>query len=142
MQVYDKRTGLEVLDDRACFDLLHNGVVGRVVAVDGDRPEIFPVNYSVAGDNVLFRTAAGTKLETALAGPVAFEVDAFDPEDRTGWSVVIHGRAELVNRFGNPEETERLTGLPVDPWAAGEKEFLVRIVPATITGRRVGEMVG
>jgi hypothetical protein len=30
------------------------------------RPEIFPVNYVVDGDEVMFRTDAGTKLAGAM----------------------------------------------------------------------------
>jgi len=138
MKLFDKRTGMEVMDDRDCLALVGEEVIGRIAVIAGGRPEVFPVNYAVAGDSVVFRTATGTKLDAAVNGPVAFEVDRFDPATRSGWSVVIHGRAEVVDGLSHPDLRQTLEALPVDPWAAGNKEHLIRIVPASITGRRVG----
>ena len=45
-----------------------------------------------------FRTADGTKLGAAMEGSVvAFEVDRYDADWQTGWSVLIKGRAEMVD---------------------------------------------
>ena len=91
------------------------------------------------GDAVVFRTAAGTKLDRATRGPVVFEVDHIDRATRSGWSVIVHGLAQEVTSFDRVEFRERVAALPVDPWAQGEKPHLVRIAPGSITGRRVGE---
>jgi nitroimidazol reductase NimA-like FMN-containing flavoprotein (pyridoxamine 5'-phosphate oxidase superfamily) len=141
MRLFDAKSGIEVIDRDASLGLLAEEQVGRVVVVSSGRPEIFPVNYALAGDNVVFRTARGTKLEAALNGSVAFEVDRMDVARRSGWSVVIHGRAEVVDHLGDPAVVAMAEALPVDPWAAGTKEFLVRIVPQVITGRRVGDAI-
>ena len=69
--------------------------------------------------------------------PVAFEVDEVDRDRRSGWSVVIHGIAHEVRSLGRDEITARLLTLPVDPWAGGDKPFLLRIAPLSITGRSI-----
>ena len=128
---------MEVMLRRECLDRLADQPVGRLAIVAGGRPEIFPVNYAMAGDTVVFRTADGTKLGGALNGPVAFEVDHTDPNHRSGWSVVIHGRAEAVDEFSSPTVAEAARAMPIDPWASFPKNHLVRIVPSSITGRRI-----
>ena len=141
MRQLDAKSGLEIIDRAGSVALLAQECVGRLAVMSGGQPEIFPVNYAVAGDTVVFRTAAGTKLESAIRAPVAFEVDRFDATTRSGWSVVVHGRAEVIDHFGRADVVRALEALPVDPWAEGTKEYLVTIVPTTITGRRVGETI-
>ena len=87
----DARTGLEIIDPDECRRLLGTDEVGRLAVIDGGSPAIFPVNYVVDGDSVVFRTATGTKLDAGTRHPVAFEIDDFDRESRTGWSVVVSG---------------------------------------------------
>ena len=89
-------SGLTELDTSECMHLVGQETVGRLgIIVDG-RPEIHPVNFAVADEEILIRTDQGTKLSSALAGPVVFEVDRVDPAARTGWSVMIHGTARLT----------------------------------------------
>jgi len=138
MRMFDTKSGLEIISREESLALLRTEVIGRVGVVSGDRPEIFPVNYAVCDDGVVFRTAAGTKLTGALDGPVVFEVDCIDADTRSGWSVVIHGRAEEVDGFMRPDQRQAFEALPVDPWADGPKEHLMRVVPTRMAGRRVG----
>ena len=128
---------MEVMLQRECLDHLAEQPVGRLAVVAGGRPEIFPVNYAMAGDTIVFRTAEGTKLDGALSGPVAFEVDHADADHRSGWSVVIHGRAESIDEFSSPALVDAARSLPIEPWATGTKDHLVRVVPTSITGRRI-----
>src|SRR4029453_19307331 len=90
-RVIDSPTGLEVLDHDECLRLLAADEVGRLALVDGGAPVVFPVNYGLDGEAIVFRTAPGTKLAVGPRGPVAFEVDAFDRTTRTGWSIVATG---------------------------------------------------
>ena len=63
--------------------------------IEAGEPMVLPVNHTVVGRRVVFRTFRGSLLHEALMKePVAFQVDAFDPERRTGWSVVVRGIAE------------------------------------------------
>ena len=95
------------------------------------------VNYAMDGDAPVFRTASGTKLWAAARAPVAFEVDHVDGASRTGWSVVVHGVAQEITAFDAGDLQARIFGLPVQPWAKGDKPSFVRIAPRLITGRRV-----
>jgi nitroimidazol reductase NimA-like FMN-containing flavoprotein (pyridoxamine 5'-phosphate oxidase superfamily) len=126
------RRDAEVIGARECRQLLATEQVGRLGVVLDGRPEIFPVNYTVDGDGILFRTADGSKLEGALHGPVVFEADHLQPESRSGWSVVVHGQAERYTRFDNPDRREQDTS-----WLQTDKPHLVRLTPTRITGRRL-----
>jgi uncharacterized protein len=137
VRMFDRRTGLEVLDRDTCLELLAADEVGRLAIGGSGAPVLMPVNYALDGETVVFRTDPGTKLERAGRwGRAAFEIDAFDREARTGWSVVVTGRLEEVTRY-DAAMLERVTGLPLQPWAAGEKQYWLRLVPTQITGRRV-----
>ena len=127
-------SGLEDLAPAECMELVRGEVVGRLgIIVDG-RPEIHPVNFAVAAGEVLIRTDQGTKLSSALAGPVVFEVDRIDPETRTGWSVMVHGTAELTSlRAGRSGSQNRV----LRSWREAELPQLLRILPTRLTGRRI-----
>jgi len=130
------RSGLEVLERAECLRLLTRHEVGRLAVLDGLRPLLFPVNYALVGEEIVFRTDAGTKLELASRAPVAFEVDELDGDRHIGWSVVVQGEAEEITDYDNRTVRE-LRALPLFPWAGGEKAHWVRIRPTAITGRRV-----
>ena len=88
-------TAVDRLDQAECWRLLGWAHIGRLATSAGDRVEIFPVNYLVRDDAILFRSAAGTKLAELMERPeVAFEIDGED--SRWHWSVVVHGKAELL----------------------------------------------
>jgi nitroimidazol reductase NimA-like FMN-containing flavoprotein (pyridoxamine 5'-phosphate oxidase superfamily) len=124
-----------VLTEVECRALLAQRHLGRIAVVENDRPLIFPVNYIVDDTHVVFRTDQGTKLDVAArGGPVAFEVDGIDEAQRTGWSVLLHGHAELVT---NPLDLDRLRRQPLVPWAPGAKPHYVRLRAAQLTGRRI-----
>lgn len=131
----DDRTHLEVLSRDECLRLLREHAIGRVAVVAGGRPLIFPVNYTVDGATIVFRTDPGTKLDGVSNGfNVAFEIDGIDALYHTGWSVLLSGRGrEIVE----PNELTAVAELPLRPWAKGDKAHWVRIRPETITGRRI-----
>lgn len=124
----------EVLDAEECWRYLRSSYVGRLAVINGSVPEIFPVNFTVAGAMLLFRTAPGTKLRALLTGAVAaFEVDGLNPYATEAWSVVAKGRPEPF------DETRMQLPAPDadrEPWAPGSKEHLVTITPTEISGRR------
>ena len=132
---YDSH-GLEILDRDACLGLLADDEIGRLAVLAGGTPLILPVNYQLDGEASVFRTDPGTKLDQGLRAHAAFEIDSFDRGERTGWSVVAQGRLEEVSEY-DAITLDRVTHLPVEPWAGGEKAHWVRLVPSSITGRRV-----
>ena len=141
MHVADVRTGMEVIDEQECVQLLaaQSPAVGRLaVVIDGD-PAIFPVNYGMIGDRVVFRSGEGTKLHAALTTDrVAFEIDAAH-EGGHGWSVVVVGRCEAV---GSDTQLLIVLGKHREPFAAGDKLTWVMIEPEIITGRRLPAIRG
>lgn len=123
------------LSDDECQALLGGSHLGRVALVEGGRPLILPVTYVLDDGAVVFRTDQGSKLDAAVRGaPVAFEVDGVNSERRTGWSVLIRGRAEHVT---DPTDLDRLRRLPLVPWAPGAKPHYIRVRPEEVTGRRI-----
>lgn len=132
----DARTGLETIAPDECRRLLASDEIGRLAIVDGGTPAVFPVNYVFDGRTVVFRTAPGTKLSSGPRRPATFEIDAFDRQQRTGWSVVVTGRLEEVTEFDAPA-LERVRSLPVEPWAGGARAHWMQLVPSRISGRRI-----
>jgi len=132
----DTRTGLEIIDPEECRRLLAAEEIGRLAVIDGGSPALFPVNYALDGDAVVFRTAQGTKLQAGPRGRVVFEIDHFDRGTRSGWSVIVGGRLEEVSPY-DAETLERVAGLPLAPWARGDKPHWMRLVPDRISGRRI-----
>jgi hypothetical protein len=124
----------ELLESHECWSLLRQVSVGRLAVWHEDGPDIFPVNYTTDHGTVIFRTGSGTKLQAALAEfPVAMEADGVNPETGVAWSVVIRGKAEVLTKTDDVLST---FSLPLFPWQAGKKDHFVRVVPATISGRR------
>jgi hypothetical protein len=127
----DDRT---VLTTHDCLDLLRGSEVGRLAISRTAHPDVFPVNYTLDGDAVVFRTAPGTKLDTLTCNrDVTFEVDGYQRATGDAWSVVIKGRAERITA---PHDLFDVADLPLYPWHSGPKPHFVRIVPVEMTGRR------
>lgn len=129
------RNGLEVLSRRQCVERLGRAAVGRVVFVDGGMPTALPVNFALLAEDIVFRTATGSKLAAALAkAVVTFECDDIDAVLQTGWSVLVHGWATLLTR---PDDVARASALPLQPWAPGDRWYFVRIRSETVSGRQL-----
>jgi hypothetical protein len=127
--------GLELLTEDDCWELLRTGEIGRVATTIHALPAIFPVTYTTIDATIVFRTSAGSKLAAAAQeAVVAFEVDAYDRGDRSGWSVLLVGRSEIVHDL---ELTGRVIGAGLEPWAGGHRTEIVRITPGFVSGRRV-----
>lgn len=121
----------EELSSDNCWGYLASQEVGRLgVSVDG-LPEIFPVNFGLDGEFIVFRTAEGSKLEQLSANNnVAFEIDGWD--DHEGWSVIVSGVAEIVE---SETDLQRFQHLPLRSWVDTVKQTWVRIVPTEVSGR-------
>jgi uncharacterized protein len=123
------------LSQSECLGLLAGQHLGRVVLVDDRGPIAVPVNFVLDRDTVVFRSDEGSKLDVArLGASVAFEVDRADEATRTGWSVLVRGQATKIT---DPDDLARVRQLLLSPWAPGAKTHYVRILPSTLTGRRI-----
>jgi nitroimidazol reductase NimA-like FMN-containing flavoprotein (pyridoxamine 5'-phosphate oxidase superfamily) len=125
------RHDIDRIDRVDCYVLLRGRTLGRVAVKLADDLVILPVYYAVMNDDIVFRTAPGTKLDAAvLKTKVAFEVDGASP----GWSVLVRGHAEEIR---DPEQQRHARRLLGNDWPAGEREWLVRIRAEHVTGRRL-----
>jgi len=127
--------GLEILPFEACLRLLDSVPVGRVGFFADGEVVILPVNHLVDGQDVIFRTGAGSKLSSVGSkNLVSFEADSYDTQTHSGWSVVVSGWTEEVE---SDAEIRRLSDLGLLSWgrASGEPHW-IRIRPTSITGRR------
>lgn len=128
--------GLETLALEDCLRLFASVPVGRVGFHADDDVVILPVDHAVDGQEIVFRTARGSKLSAAEGqNLVAFEADHYDPRTQSGWSVLATGHAEMV--YENAE-IQRLGRLGLRSWAAAtDHPFWIRIRPTSVTGRQI-----
>ena len=139
MKLVDQKSHIEVIDRDECVKLLGTQQVGRLGFVNGGTAEVLPVNYAMDGETVVFITAPGTKLASAERGTLTFEVDDTNTATRSGWSVIVHGFGEEIGPYTAPDVIDRLRALSLHPWAeSADRTHLVRVVPTSISGRRVG----
>jgi nitroimidazol reductase NimA-like FMN-containing flavoprotein (pyridoxamine 5'-phosphate oxidase superfamily) len=105
--------------------------LGRLVTHVGHVLDIFPVNYVVDDETIVFRTAEGSKLfELTVNDEVLFEVD--DHSGTDAWSVVVRGHAR---RLATSDEVDAADELPLRPWIPTLKYNYVRVTPVSLTGR-------
>ena len=129
----------QMLDQAEAMRLLASVSYGRVVFTLNALPAIRPVYHLVDDGRIIIRT----RLTTAISGAarsstdliVAYEADSFDPETRTGWSVVVTGRARPVTDAGQISRYEEL----LHPWVNRANDVLA-IQPDIVTGLRVSAL--
>ena len=129
------RNGLEVIGLDECLILLASSSYGRLAYLDGGSPSIVPFNHLVDGSSVVIRSLDGGKLGAAIfERAVAFQLDDLDVTSRTGWSVLVRGRAEVVEGSETEAYDARL-----ESWAVrkGARTTWVRIVTDEVSGRRL-----
>lgn len=133
--------GLEILPFEVCLRLLAAVPVGRVSFHADGEIVVLPVNHVVDGQDPVFRTARGSKLSAAEGQDlVAFEADGYDERTKSGWSVLVNGRAHAVY---DEAEIQRLSRLGLHPWAAAvDRPFWIRIRPSSISGRQTPGSAG
>src|SRR6476620_6796983 len=123
------------LSETECKELLAQHTAGRVGFMAGEGPQILPVTYQYRSGSVIFRTSANGPLAGLVRRTsVAFEIDAVDEQNRSGWSVLVLGFAEAMSH-------DHLLTLawetgPV-PWADGARNLFIEISPRKISGRSV-----
>ena len=129
---------LEQMTREECLGKLAAGSVGRLAVVDGDAPDMLPVNYAYTDDGIVVHTDPGTKLEAGSRAKVAFEIDEIDEAERTGWSVVVRGHAYDVSETLD-DRSERLRAAAVESWAPGPKARTMRVQVDSVSGRRLAK---
>lgn len=124
------------LDRQECLRLLSQVPVGRVVYTRQALPAVLPINFSLDADaSVLLCTSPDSDLVQAIDGVVvAFEADEFNAAARSGWSVVVTGRATVVT---DPAEHERLSQTGPSSWMPMKTAAFIRIESEMVTGREL-----
>jgi uncharacterized protein len=123
------------LDVDECLDLLAGRYLGRLAWVRDGRPEVRPLNYVLHEGQVIVRLSVGRTLDELADGtPAVFEVDDVELDYHRGWSVIVRGTTEEI---WEPAELDRVRTLPLQPWAPGDRVHYLRILPVSITGRRI-----
>jgi len=130
---------LEELSRDECFTLLRQQVVGRLVYQDKLGLAAVPVNYAVAGNTIVFRSEAGSKVRGLYERDIAFQVDHIDTVSHSGWSVLIRGAAEEVEFERLSELIGQIGGPPPQPWKKGIHNIWVVITPKVVSGRRLAD---
>jgi nitroimidazol reductase NimA-like FMN-containing flavoprotein (pyridoxamine 5'-phosphate oxidase superfamily) len=124
---------LDELGRDECLRLLAGQVIGRVVFTDSAMPAAQPVNYLLSGEEVLFRTANGSKLAAAVRRAVlGFQTDQIDPASATGWSVLGIGQSYEIT---DPARLDLLERTLPTPWAPGQAVHTIAIPLTRLTGR-------
>ena len=130
MSAYDQP--ITDLSESESWKLLAGVELGRLITSVGGQPEVFPVNFVTQDQTILLRTAEGTKLSSVVVNQdVVFEAD--DHNMTEGWSVIIKGRARVLDTRAEIEEAEQAQLLP---WIPTLKLNYVRVTPREISGRR------
>ncbi|HKY75263.1 MAG TPA: pyridoxamine 5'-phosphate oxidase family protein [Acidimicrobiia bacterium] len=117
------------------FALLARGGqhVGRLVITVGGEPVIFPLNFAVDGEAIVFRTQTGTKLTGITRSLAAFEVDDIDASGQ-GWTVTFEGLAQEVLDADPETMRERIAAIDLETWPGGDRPHVVRIRPYRVHG--------
>ncbi len=126
------------LSRHECFELLARQRVGRLVYSDSAGPVAIPVNFTTAGESVVFRLEPGNSLLPISQPVIAFEVDHVDDEDGSGWSVLVRGAAREVSLDDVPALLRTMGSGPPRPWAEGIHNVWVQLSAEIVTGRRLG----
>lgn len=124
---------LRELSEVECWAHLRDRRVGRVAYVVDGGPVILPFNYLVQDGRLWLRTASYTELALHLPGRrAAFAVDHADERTRTGWSVLVRGRAEHVVG-DHPVVPDG--ALDPAPWPEGPRRMVLCLTPDEVSGR-------
>ncbi len=128
--------GAQRLDAAEAIRLLASVEFGRVVFTVNALPAIRPVNHLLDEGRIIIRTrltsAISSRARSADGIVVAYEADDINPQTRTGWSVVVTGRAHTVTDPGEVSRYEQL----LHPWV-NYADTVVAIEPEFITGFRI-----
>jgi len=136
--VTDERTLLELPREQS-LELLASVPVGRLVFTHQALPAVRPVNHLVAGDQIVIGLTAGSAIaaSTGRGGTVvAYEADSLDPADRSGWTVIVVGVAQLeTSAVRVLEYRARLR-----PWLGGAMTDIITISAEIVTGYQLAPL--
>ena len=114
-----------------CWDLLRDNTFGRIAYHLRGRSRISPLNYTVYGERIIFRTAEGSKFfAMKVEDDVALQIDHVGED--TAWSVVAHGP---VREISDDDDLAEVT-VDLRPLIRTTKEHVFAIEVDKVRGRR------
>lgn len=126
-----------VLGREESLKLLASVPLGRVGFTHQALPVIRPVHHVVIDGEIAIRTHVGAALlsSAGMSEVVVYEADQIDPDTRTGWSVMVTGRAGRVTDAATLARCQA----QLTPWVDMEMdmEHVVRILTEIVTGYRL-----
>ena len=125
-------SNLDVLSEEECWSVFKTHDLGRLALLVAGWPRIFPINYAVGENALVFRTEPGAKLAHGPGSAVCFEIDGYDEATASGWSVMAVGI--LYDITGDPG-AKRLRELSVQPRAPGKRTHWLALIPDEVSGR-------
>jgi len=118
-----------------CVANLRRHSLGRIAVSHRGLPQILPINYTLDGAAVMFRTDEGGLLDRCCHDTVvAFEVADYDDHAGAGWSVHIVGTASVLDAG----DSLRAIEMQLESAGASDGKVFVKVVPGVISGRRIG----
>jgi hypothetical protein len=131
---------LTEIDRAECLVLLAGAQVGRIAFTEKALPAVHPVAFVLEGEEIVFRTAAGSTLAAAVRhAVVGFQADHIDPVARTGWTVLGIGEAYEIMV---PDRLAELAAVLPRPWVAGRDGHVISIPLQMLSGRRLHPAIG
>lgn len=126
----------EDLTETKCWSLLSTQQTGRLGFVKDGAVHIYPVNYLVYDGAVYFRTSEDGDIGNLMPlADCAFQADEVRAAEMAGWSVLAHGKAEIVRDDARLTELWGRAAEP--PRAGGSRTTFIEIRPSKVTGRSV-----
>ena len=129
---------LSKLSRSECNSLMRGRRVGRLAYCDSLGPVAVPVNFALAGDDIVIRMEPTNTAIQMGQSLVAFETDQVDETSGEGWSVVVRGPVEELDADSVLPLLRELGDGPPQPWADGVHNVWLRITSKVVTGRRLG----
>ena len=118
-----------------CHRLIAAGGIGRIAFGTTSGPVVLPVNFAVVAGTIVDQDGRGHLIDGHADEQVAFEVDHIDEALSQGWSVLVRGMAHHVAHPAELQNVQR--DASIWPWPGDDRDVYVRIIPDTITGRRI-----
>lgn len=124
---------LGTLDRAECLAKLKDHTMARIGYIDGGWPIVVPVNYRIHDGDLFIRSLSGGKVRAAeRQDTVCLELDQYDEDLQTGWSVVAHGQLEVI---ADPSVLVQAWSNDPQPAVAADRWQWLRMVPFSMSGR-------
>lgn len=97
---------MDALTTEETMEILETEPVAHLGTIVDGKPYVTPMSFVVDGDEILFRTMEGKKVDGIRSNPsVCVEVSHFDEESGSWVSVIARGTATFVEDPGTRQKT-------------------------------------